>query len=274
MIPYFQWIQFTIGPIPIHVWGLMVALGMLTAIAVSIRVARAWKLDTQHVMDMAFWMVLASLIGSRLFYIIGEWQYYVQNPVDILRVWQGGMAFSGGLIGALLAAIIYTRKYQLRFLEYAEVYVLGLPAGITVGRLGCFFIFDHPGTPTTFFLGQTYIDGIVRHNHGLYLSLNGLFIGFIFYWLWRKQHTRPLGFYTVLFLLLYGITRFILDFWRATDLSVSDPRWAGLTLAQYLSLLLVVGALYLWYSMKRTHNAHVTSSTTKKTKKAADSSGK
>lgn len=247
MMPYFQWTQFMIGPIPIQVWGLCVALGMLAALQIARWTAKQRELSTQHIIDMGFWIILMSLLGSRVLYVLSEFQYYSGQLVDIFKIWEGGMSISGGYIGALIAAAWYTRKHTLSFLEYGEAYVFGLPVGLFIGRLGCFFIFDHPGRPTSFFLGQVYADGIVRHNHGLYLSIQGLCIAILFFILWKRRPVRIPGFYLILFLLLYGISRFILDFWRAVDLVNADSRFFGLTAAQYLSIFMVAASVVVWY---------------------------
>lgn len=251
MIPYFQITQIMIGPIPVYVWGGLVALGMLTALMVSRRVASIYGVSREVVTDLSFWVIVSSLLGGRIVYVISEWQRYEGQLSELVKVWEGGMSITGGFAGAFLAGWLYLRKKEESFLTLSEIIVLGLPLGLFIGRLGCLFIFDHPGAPTSFFLGQEYADGIVRHNHGLYLSLNGLFIATIFWLVWKKFGRLTTGTYTALFLSIYGIIRFFLDFFRATDLVSSDARFLGLTVAQYGALLMIVAGGYLWYSIKR-----------------------
>lgn len=248
MIPYFQWTQISLGPIPIQVWGLMVSLGMLAALSISLRVAKAYTVEKQHVLDMAFWIILGSIVGSRVAYVLSEWHEFAGHFIDVFKVWNGGMSISGGLVGAFLATMLYVRRYKLSFWEYADVYILGLPVGLWIGRLGCFFIFDHPGSPTTFFLGEQYIDGVVRHNHGLYLSLDGFILSCLFFLLWKKNPHRPNGWYFTVFLMWDGVVRFCLDFFRARDLPYADSRFFGLTMAQYLAMLMIVAGVSLWYT--------------------------
>lgn len=249
MIPYFQWIQFTIGPIPIHVWGLMVALGILAGLWVATKAAKARGLDTQRVVDLAFWVIVFSMVGARLIYVLSEISLYVEAPLNALKIWEGGLSITGGFLGAVLAGWTYLRIKKLPLLEYIDVSIFGLPVGLWIGRLGCFFIYDHPGTPTSFFLGQEFVDGVIRHNLGLYLSINGLLMTLVFFLFWKINTKRPAGFFVVLFLLWYGVMRFFLDFYRATDLAVVDARFAGLTVAQYAAVLMVVGGIILWYAV-------------------------
>ena len=119
-----------------------------------------------------------------------------------------------------------------------------MPVGLWIGRIGCFLIHDHPGTATDFALGVEYPDGVVRHDHGLYLSINGLLMAIVFFILARKE--RPTGFYIGLFSIWYGVVRFTLDYWR-----IGDVRYAGLTPAQYFSIALAVFGMWLLYRIKK-----------------------
>jgi phosphatidylglycerol:prolipoprotein diacylglycerol transferase len=150
----------------------------------------------------------------------------------------------GGFLGAAAAGIIYLEKHRVNIFEYADVSVFGLPLGEAIGRLGCFLIHDHPGTPTDFFLGVRYPDGVVRHDHGLYLSLNGLVLFLVFLWL-LKRKVHP-GTFVIIFLVWNGIARFILDFWRADQGAIIDARYWGMTPAQYASVVMVGVGIYLW----------------------------
>lgn len=251
MIPYFQWTHFYIGPVPIHIWGLMVSLGIVFGLFVSIQFAKSREVPTQHIIDISFWLILFALIGARLVFILSDISFFVQNPWSVFKIWEGGMSISGGFLGALMASWTLLRKKKYPLLKYIDTLLFGLPAGLWIGRLGCFFIFDHPGVATSFFLGQKYIDGIIRHNHGLYLSINGLLLFLLYLYLWKRRPRQRYGFYAIVFLLWYGVTRFCLDFMRSWDLSITDVRYFDLTIAQYMSITMVAGGLYLWYSLYR-----------------------
>jgi len=248
MIPFFQWEAIHLGPIHLHVWGVMVSLGILAGLFIALRVARLKGLGSETMMDLIFWAIVSALIGSRVLYVCSEFAVYAAHPLDIFKVWEGGMAFSGGLLGAVVAIWLYTRRHHLPWREYVEAGIIALPLGIAIGRLGCFFIFDHPGMVTTFFLGEQYSDGSVRHNLGLYLSMEQWVLSILFAVLWIRNPQRRTGVYTAIFLLWYGVVRFFLDFLRATDLPNADERYLGLTIAQYIALFAVVGGLRVWYS--------------------------
>ncbi len=249
MIPYFQWTEFFIGPVRIYVWGLWVALGLLVAVLAALRVAEKQGVNKDRVFDLSIWIIFWGVVGSRALYVVSEWQYFAQHPLEIIALWNGGMSITGGMLGGVLYLWWVLREDKKLFLQYLEIVALVCPLGMMIGRVGCFCIYDHPGTSTDMPWGQRYSDGIVRHNHGLYLSIHAGIIAVIFWILYRRNPKRPPGSYIALFLVLYGIPRFLLDFWRATDLLGSDPRFYGLTIAQYVSLFMIAAGSALWYTI-------------------------
>lgn len=247
MIPWFQYASINLGFLKLNVWGLFVSLGFIVGMIVTYFELKRRKLEAKRVFDLAFWIILAAIVGGRLLYVAEHLSWYAVAPINILKLWQGGMSIYGGFIGAVLAGVVYLRKHKLDLWQYADAIIFGLPLGLFIGRIGCFLIHDHPGVKTDFFLGVAYPDG-VRHDLGLYLSLNGLLLFLIFLFLHRKE--RFFGFYVALFSVWYGVARFLLDFLRATDLAGADIRYLGLTLAQYLSVILFVAGIWLLINQK------------------------
>ena len=243
MIPYFHLNVIHLGPIPIQVWGLMVALGILAGTLVAVRMARQRKQDEQIVVDLVGWVVIVAFVAARLFHVIYEPATYLQDPVELLRVWRGGFSIMGGFIGAVIAGVWYLRQRRFDVWAYADTVVFGLPLGIFIGRIGCFLVHFHPGVFTKFALGVKYPDG-VRHDLGLYDSINGLIIFLLFLWLARRN--AKVGSYAVVFLLWYGVVRFLFDFLRATNGQIVDARYLGLTPAQYVAIVMVVAGVWLW----------------------------
>jgi phosphatidylglycerol:prolipoprotein diacylglycerol transferase len=252
MISWFEYQSINAGFLKLNVWGIFVSLGFIVGMIVAYFELKKRKLDADRIYDLAFWIILSALIGGRMFFVAEHLGFYSAAPLEILKLWHGGMSVYGGFFGALLASIIYLKKYKLDFWQYADAIVFGLPIGIFIGRLGCFFIHDHPGAKTDFFLGVNYPGG-VRHDLGLYDALLGLVIFLVFLFLHRRQWFS--GFYLAAFAVCYGVVRFFLDFFRAEDLVGSDPRYFGLTLAQYLSIILSAGGIYLFYKLKSRNKA-------------------
>lgn len=250
MIPYFQIQSFNIGPIPIQIWGLMVALGFFVGLLASIYLAKQRGQKPDILWDLVTWVILGAAVFSRLFHVfLYEPAYYLQDPIRILSIWQGGYSIMGGFVGAVLVGYLFLRKKKVDVWAYADTAVFGLPLGLFIGRIGCFLIHDHPGTATDFILGVQYPDGIVRHDHGLYLSINGLLMFLLFLYLAKRKVKT--GTYIITFLIWYGIIRFLFDFLRATDGAIVDSRYLHLTPAQYFSLVMVGVGIWFWKGKRR-----------------------
>lgn len=250
MIPYFEWTTIHIGPFTLYVWGIFVALGFLLGGWMAAFFARKQGLKPKIIWDLLFWIMIAGVIGARLGYVF----FYdatdvLSRPAEIFAIWNGGMSIFGGIVLAVLAAILYMRKMQLNVWKYTDAAIFGLPVGLWIGRIGCFLIHDHPGTATDFFLGVEYPDGTVRHDHGLYLSINGLVLAGLFLWLARKK--RPIGTYISVFLVWYGVVRFFLDFYR-----VFEVKYLGLTPGQYIAAVFFAIGVWVFVKVKGDENSY------------------
>jgi phosphatidylglycerol:prolipoprotein diacylglycerol transferase len=239
MIPYLEFTKISLGPITLQVWGTLVALGILVGAWTSARYASRLGLDKEIIYRGAFWIIVGALLGARIFHIFAyDFSLYAADPLEMLRVWHGGFSVFGGFIGAVAGYALFARRAKISWLAYADAFIYGLPLGLACGRIGCFLIHDHPGTITQSPLGVRYPDGEVRHDHGLYLSLNGFLLAFVFFLLSKKP--RSPAFFCQIFLVWYGIVRFVLDFYRLIDI-----RYLGLTPAQYGCLAMIVaGAVW------------------------------
>ncbi len=251
MIPYFQATTLPLGPLHIQVWGLFVSLGILAAVAVGYYRAGRLGLDRQAYLDMSVWMIMAALIGARLVHAAAyDPAPFLKDPWELLRLWHGGMSVYGGFFGAAAAAFIFMRVRKLPFPAYADAFAFALPLGLAIGRLGCFFIHDHPGVLSDSFLAVDFPGG-ARLDHGLLLALVDLGIFILFAaleWSRRARTRRP---FLAVFMLVYGSARFGLDFLRAWDLPGADARYLGLTPAQYFSLALAALGLRLLLKRRR-----------------------
>lgn len=250
MIPWFEYQSINVGFLKLNVWGIFVSLGFVLGMVVAYFELKKRKLDSNRIYDLAFWIILSALIGGRILFVAEHLDFYLTAPLDVLKLWHGGMSIYGGFIGAVFACIFYLKKNKLDFWQYADAIIFGLPLGLFIGRLGCFSIHDHPGIKTEFFLGVNFPDG-VRHDLGLYDALLGLAIFLIFLFL-RRRERRP-GFYVSTAMILYGAARFFLDLLRTQEIVLRmspDQRYLGLTLAQYLSIGLLATGVYLFFKLK------------------------
>lgn len=239
MLPYIELTSIQLGPVTIYVWGIMVALGFLFGAYMAGRYAENRGLNKKVIYDLLFWAMLGGFLGGRIGYILFyNFDGFLADPLSMFYVWDGGLSVYGGFFLASALGVWYLRRQKVDIWRYSDAAIFGLPFGLWIGRIGCFLIHDHPGTATDFVLGVEYPDGVIRHDHGLYLSINGLLMGLFFLYLSRKK--RPVGVYIASFAIWYGIARFFLDFTR-----VADVRYGGLTPAQYFSIGLAAFGVWL-----------------------------
>lgn len=243
MIPFFQYNQILLGPVTIQVWGLMVALGIIAATFVMRFLSKKYFLSYELLLDLEIWILISAFVFARLFHVVFyNLDYYLINPIDIFKLWQGGASSLGGFFGAVLAIWFFMRKRAItweQFLPYADVAALSLWLGWGIGRLGCFFIHDHPGTLSSF-VGAVNFPGGARHDLGLYESIVGFVLFIVFGLLFRKLVKKQWGLVTVWSCIFYAITRFFLDFLRVSGVPGADNRYAHLTPAQWGMIVIVL----------------------------------
>jgi len=187
-----------------------------------------------------------SVVTVAMGFVIGHVVHVVAyNPhqletdgiMALLRVW-AGFSSTGGFIGAVLGSVVFFRFVRKRdYWVHADTIMYGFPFAWVFGRLGCFTAHDHIGRASDFFLAVQFPGGS-RHDLGLYEAIWTAGIAALFY-AWRNKPVRP-GFFLGLFCATYAPIRFLMDFLRNTDLEGADIRWAGLTFAQYVMIVLMV----------------------------------
>jgi phosphatidylglycerol:prolipoprotein diacylglycerol transferase len=230
VIPYFE--QPHLGPI--HLFGVLAVTAMLVGSRILVDRAERYGVEAERANRFIGWILVAGFVGAHL---VDRFVYFprdtIQDPMSILHFWQGLSSF-GGFLGGAVAGLWYfrTRVAAGEGWKLADAFCYGFPFGWIFGRLGCFAAFDHPGKPTTFFLGQRSLDGVVRHNLGLDEALYAVVIAAVFHGLGKKP--RPRGFYVGLLLVMYAPFRFAIDYLR-----VVDVRYLQLTPGQYGCIILV-----------------------------------
>jgi phosphatidylglycerol:prolipoprotein diacylglycerol transferase len=241
LIPGFQLPSLHLGFVTIQSFGVLTALGVLTAVWLAGRAAGRMGRDPQVVMDFAVVGVLTGVVFGHLVHVLfyhpeelGGWQ--------VLKFWEG-LSSMGGLIGGIVAALVWFRWKRIPFASYSDALALGMAPGWGVARVGCFTVHDHPGIRTDFFLAVN-MDGVPRHDLGLYEAILLLCLGALLWVLFRRGVLR--GRLLVLLGLVYGTARFFLDFLRARpgDVPYADARYLGLTPAQYIVVLVVAYSIY------------------------------
>lgn len=245
MIPFFQFELIYLGPVVIYVWGLLVALGIIVGITFAYFFCKKYLFSGEVILDMAIWVLVGAFIMARIFHILFyNPVYFVANPIEIIKVWHGGASSLGGFAGAAISLWLFAKKRHFTFKEllpYFDIGALGLWLGWGVGRIGCFFIHDHPGTLTDFVLGVKYPDG-VRFDLGLLESILSFILFIVFYFLFKKLIKIRFGLVAAYSVAGYAVARFFLDFLRAApDFPGGDVRYLTLTPAQWGMLAVLVG---------------------------------
>lgn len=241
MIPWFVIPPLQLGPLAIQPFGVLAAAGIFLAGKLLTREAARRGLDPLPVEKAAGWAVIGGIAGGHLVHVLFYHPEELREggPLQILKVWDG-LSSTGGVIGGLLAVLIYFHRQHLRFSSFADIFAKAVAPGWMVARLGCFTVHDHPGVLTSFPLAVAFPQG-ARHDLGLYdaIVLGGLSL--LLYALDRRGLLRDR--LLALLAVLYGASRFLLDFLRARDLPYTDARYLGLTPAQFACIALVIWGL-------------------------------
>lgn len=186
-------VLFKLGPLTIHTYGVLVALAFLAAILLASREATRKGVDPEKVLDLGLYVLAAAILGSRLFEVAINHQYYLDNPAEIFKIWKGGLVFYGGFVGAVLTGIWYLRRHNLPVWRVGDIAAPSIALGQSIGRLGCFEAGCCYGKPTDLPWAVTFtnpdtlaIMGVPLHPTQLYESV-GAFALFAALFACRKK---------------------------------------------------------------------------------------
>ncbi len=251
-------VAFTIGPFSARWYGIAYVLGFICAAFVIYKVGKHWKLkfDFDSICVILICAMVGVIIGGRLGYVLFyNFEMYAANPLEIFNFSHGGMSFHGGFVGALLAGIVAAKIIKMPYLTLVDLAVIGVPLGLIFGRVANFINGELWGAPTGLPWGVIFggIAGMEpRHPSQLYEALlEGVLLFIVLFALARKTPPRPRGTFFGVFMLGYGICRFLIEFVRQPDAQLGYL-WGGwLTMGQVLSLPLVIaGVALLVYAFK------------------------
>ena len=243
-----------LGPVQIRWYGVMYILGFTVSyllVKYQIR-KKGLHIDTAVINDLFLYLIIGLIVGARIGYVLFyNLAFYFSHPLKLLAVWEGGMSFHGGLIGIVLSGIFFMRKRRIDFWQLADLLAVTAPIGLGLGRLGNFINGELFGRVTSLPWGMVFPAGgdLPRHPSQLYeFLLEGVFLFVI---LWRiKEFQLKKGMLFSLFVVLYGVFRFFVEFFREPDpqLGFILP---FLTMGQILSILMVIVGLVLIYARTR-----------------------
>lgn len=236
---------FSIGPVTIHGYGLMIGIGVLCCIFMGMRRAKKHGLSEDAVIDIAIFGLIAGFLGAKLLYLIVEWRRFIADPLSVLG--SEGFVVYGGISAGVLAAIIYCKIKKLVFLEYFDLCSASIALAQGFGRIGCFMAGCCYGKQTNSFLGVVFPEnslapsGVPVLPTQLFSSAGNFCIMFIL--LWHYKHRKKAGDTGFLYMLLYGVGRFCIEFLR------NDNRGTvGIfSTSQFISLFIVAAAILLFF---------------------------
>jgi phosphatidylglycerol---prolipoprotein diacylglyceryl transferase len=257
-IPQFEFSSWVIGPIPIRVYGLMVGIGFFLGIYLASRRAKKEGVDSDRILDMGVYLLLAGLVGSRLLYILTTLPDFAKNPLEAFAIWRGGLVFYGGVIVALPVGIWYVRKHNLPVWKTADIIAPYAALGHALGRLGCFFAGCCYGAPGSGPLCVTFIDshslaplGVALYATQLMESA-GEFLIFVTLIVLR-EYKKFDGQLFWLYLIFYSILRFVVEFFRGDD--VRGVYFGGfVSTSQLIAVLLSGAALFMLWRLRIKQN--------------------
>ena len=200
--------------------------------------------------DYITYVIIGLIVGGRLGYVLFyNFEYYSENILDILKIWQGGMSFHGGVIGIIVASIFFSQKNNENIFDYLDVVALVSPIGIFFGRIANFINSELYGKETSLPWGVQFIqvDNLFRHPSQIYEAiLEGIILFLILVFLWRREKFKVRGKLSSIFLILYSVFRFFIEYFRVPDEQVGYLI-LHLTMGQLISFIFFIIGLSLYY---------------------------
>jgi phosphatidylglycerol:prolipoprotein diacylglycerol transferase len=249
-------IAFSLGPISVHWYGIIIGTGLALALYLAIREGNRRGLPKDTFADLMLWAIPIAIISARIYYVIFEWKYYANHPSEIPAIWNGGIAIHGALIGSVLTTYVFARKRGISFWKIADIAAPSIILGQAIGRWGNFMNQEAHGDVVTrpflenlhlpeFIINQMNIKGTYYQPTFLYESIWDI-VGFILLILLRRVNLRR-GEMFLSYVIWYSIGRIFVEGLRTDSLMIGSLR-----MAQLISIALIIGAAaVLLYRQKK-----------------------
>lgn len=254
-------ILINIGPFKIYWYGLFIVSGILLGMMVIFKLADKYKISKEAIIDSVFYLIITGIIGARLYHVLLELPYYLENPLSIFKVWEGGLAIHGAIIAGIITAWFFAKKRQLDIWLLFAIFVPGVALGQSIGRWGNYFNQELFGTPTNLPWGipiepinriLNYYSAQYFHPTFLYESIGSflifLFLIYLHHWM-LKKNLKEYKIIVFSYLFLYSLLRFSLEFIRIDP----TPEFVGLRFPQIVSLVLIAIISYLFIKNRKTY---------------------
>ncbi|MDD4607132.1 MAG: prolipoprotein diacylglyceryl transferase [Patescibacteria group bacterium] len=258
-----QPILFEFKGVVVYWYGFFIVVGILLGLGLILYLAKKYHIHSDHVWQLVFYLLIFGLVGARIYHVLCEMPYYLYQPLDILKFWQGGMGIFGGVIAGVAVVYFYTRKYHLPFWLWLDILVVGLIVGQAMGRWGNYFNQELYGLPTILNWGipidvanrvDKYVLFQFFHPTFLYQSIwnclacSVLLIShaFRFKKIIRGQLIRP-GIIFTTYVWFYSVGRFMIEFLRIDR----QPEFGMWRLGHISSLILIITAIVITCCLKK-----------------------
>lgn len=251
----------SLGKIHVYWYGLFIVAGVLAALSVSLKLTKKTSVPQNSLFDLAFWLIIFGILGARIYHVFLEFGYYIENPLNIFKVWEGGLAIHGAIIAGLIVVFVFCKKHKINFYLMATIIAPGLALAQAIGRWGNYFNQELFGKPTNLPWGipiemmrrpHIYISDDFFHPTFLYESLGNFIIFGILLWLslyFLNKKKTDYVFIITAYLIMYSLLRFLTEFIRIDK----TPYVFGWRLPQVASLLLIIVSVsfLVWKKIKK-----------------------
>lgn len=248
--------------IQIRWYGFLIAGALLICLLIGKNLAKPKKIDSEKIYDLALWLTIGGVLGARLYDVfLIDWNYYANNLSAIVKIWAGGLAIHGAIIGGTLALFLWTKKNRESFIKLADIIAVLLPLGQAIGRWGNYFNGELFGRPTNWTIGIPIKEinrpgGYENYNYFqptfLYESVLNLFLFLILFLVYKKARVQQ-GTIALLYLIGYAVIRFSIEFVRIDP----TPVYFNLRLPQIASLVIFVLAVAVLIKKNRADSADI-----------------
>ncbi len=249
-------IMLTIFGVEIRWYSFLLLLAIVVGIGLLIREGRRYDYSKEFLFNLAFWTIIIGFISARIYYVIFNYKYYLNDPISIFKVWEGGLAIHGGLLGGFITLVLYCRKYHARIPKVTDMIAIPLLLGQAIGRWGNFFNGEAHGSAVSlvelqnkhipeFIIEGMHINGVYYHPTFFYESLWCL-LGVIVLLIAKKYKYLKVGQLTCIYLMWYSFGRFFIESLRTDSLMLN-----GFKVAQLVSVGLFIIGLLIFMVLSR-----------------------
>lgn len=250
-------IAFSLGPIIVHWYGLIIASAVVIGIFMATTEGKKHGIHPDTFVDLLIWAIPIAVLSARAYYVIFEWSSFKDNPIDVFKIWEGGIAIHGALIGSITTAYFFTKKHKINFWRIVDIATPSIILGQAMGRWGNFFNQEAFGGEVSrqflenlklpnFIINQMYVNGAYHHPTFLYESLWSI-LGLVIIFAIRHKNPR-LGETFLSYVIWYSIGRYFIEGMRTDSLML----FGVIRQAQFISILLVIASILLVMYRRKT----------------------